>query len=393
MTSDGDFRGVGGVTPDRVRRALRESDPFPGGAGFGGRIEREDGTPILARDVLGRVPVFVEADAADPTAAGSWAFDRRSLTDPRPVPAGAILTPEGERTVWTLPDSRADPAAAAQTAVETATRDVIRLDAGDDVDDVESDAAVAFSGGVDSAVIAAGAPEAPCYVAGFEDCHDVAAARAAADAMDRELHEVRIDHDDLRAAVPEIAAATGRTNPMDLAIAIPLYCTARAAAADGHDRILLGQGADELFGGYSKVVEPGDDHRVDANTVQGARDETMRTLPAQIERDVGAIRATGIEPVTPLLDDRVVAAARRLPGELLATPDERKIALRSAAEGLVPESVRTAEKKAVQYGTYVSRELDRLARQAGFKRRMENHVERYVEAELIESDPAGETVG
>ncbi|MFC6724922.1 asparagine synthetase B, partial [Halobium palmae] len=68
--------------------------------------------------------------------------------------------------------------------------------------------------------------------------------------------------------------------------------------------------------------------------------------------------------------------------DLLVRGDERKVALRGAADGLVPDDVRTADKKAVQYGTYVSRELDRLARRAGFKRRMENHVERYVESLL-----------
>ncbi|WP_096391086.1 asparagine synthase C-terminal domain-containing protein [Halopenitus persicus] len=403
-----------GATPERVRLAIRESDPLPGGTGFGGYVDLADGTPALVRDVLGRVPVFVEATAADPTADEAWAFDRRRLEEPRSVPAGTVLTAADERRVWTLPDSRADAAAAAQAGVDEAIResiaavdDAVAADGnnatvaadgnnatvaadGHDTDaesDSGGDVAVAFSGGVDSGIVAAGAPEAPCYVAGFEGCHDVAAARTAAAAMDRELREVRIDHDDLRAAIPTVAAATGRTNPMDLAIAVPLYCTARAAAADGHDRLLLGQGADELFGGYSKVVEPADDHRVDAGTVRGARDETMRTLPAQIERDVGAVRTAGIEPVTPLLADRVVAAALRLPGSLLATPDERKIALRRAAEGLVPESVRTAEKKAVQYGTYVSRELDRLARQAGFKRRMDDHVERYVESVLLDSPP------
>jgi asparagine synthase (glutamine-hydrolysing) len=47
--------------------------------------------------------------------------------------------------------------------------------------------------------------------------------------------------------------------------------------------------------------------------------------------------------------------------------------------------VRTADKKAVQYGTYVSRELDRLARQAGFKRRMDDHVGQYLDALLDEA--------
>jgi asparagine synthase (glutamine-hydrolysing) len=157
-----------------------------------------------------------------------------------------------------------------------------------------------------------------------------------------------------------------------------------AAAADGFGRLAVGQGADELFGGYSKVADPVGDDRVAAETVRGARTETVRSLPDQLERDVLALRAAGVEPVAPLLDDRIVAAALALPGELLASDGDRKIALRRAAAGRVPESVRTADKKAVQYGTYVSRELDRLARRAGFKRRMDDHVGQYLDALLTE---------
>jgi asparagine synthase (glutamine-hydrolysing) len=208
--------------------------------------------------------------------------------------------------------------------------------------------------------------------------------------MDRDLRVVEITHDDLSRAVRAVAAATGRRNPMDVAIAVPLFLTAEAAAADGVDRLAVGQGADELFGGYSKVVDPAEDSRVDADTVRGARTETVRSLPDQLERDVLALRAAGVEPVTPLLDDGVIAAALALPGDLLVDGDERKVGLRRVAAGRVPASVGAADKKAVQYGTYVSRELDRLARQAGYKRRMDDHVGRYVEALCAEENPAGE---
>jgi len=169
---------------------------------------------------------------------------------------------------------------------------------------------------------------------------------------------------------------------MDVQIALPLYFVAEQAAADGFDRLAVGQGADELFGGYRKVIDPASDHRVAANTVRGATREVIQTLPDQLPRDVLTLRAAGVEPVAPLLHDRVVDAALRLPADLLATDAVRKIALRRAAEGVVPESVRVAEKKAVQYGTYAARELDRLARQAGYKRRKEDHVGQYVESLL-----------
>lgn len=392
-----------GAPADRVRGALRSGDPLPGGRGFAGllRDPPERTGSVLVRDVLGREPLFVERDATLPTRPGAWSFDRTDLDDPESVPAGSVVSNRGVEDIWSLPDEEAVTPATGQAAVDDAIGEVIAELGGSaggeraenepadgepaDGEPADTDElSVAFSGGVDSGIVASGVPEAPCHVAGFDGCHDVEAARAAAEVMERDLCVVEITHDDLLRAVREVARVTGRRNPMDVAIAVPLYLTAEAAAAAGANRLVIGQGADELFGGYSKVIDPAEDHRVDADTVRGARTETVRTLPGQLERDVLALRAAGVEPVVPLLDDRVVTAALALPGELLAANGERKIALRRAATGRVPESVRTADKKAVQYGTYVSRELDRLARQAGFKRRMDDHVGQYLDALLAD---------
>ncbi|MFB6092257.1 MAG: asparagine synthase C-terminal domain-containing protein [Haloquadratum sp.] len=382
-----------GAPPSLVRDAIETGTSLPGTAGFAGVI---DG--CLVRDVLGRRPLFVETGDAR-----QWAFDPRELADPVAVGAGTVRSRgepcESAERRWRLPAP--DPAtdddralAAVREAVLERTRGVGRETEGGSDADADAavgatgadDVAVAFSGGVDSGVVAAGVPDAPCYVAGFEGCHDVAAAREAAAAMDRELRVVELTHDDLREAIPVLVDALGRTNPMDLSIALPLYLVGERAAADGYERLAVGQGADELFGGYAKVAKAPEDPRVDADTVRGARREVLATLPEQAARDVLATRAAGVEPVAPLLYDDVVRAALRLPGHLLVERADggnesgrrRKVALREAARGVVPDAVRTADKKAVQYGTYVSRELDRLARRAGFKRRMDDHVERYV---------------
>jgi asparagine synthase (glutamine-hydrolysing) len=374
-----------GADPATVRGALTSGDPLPGTAGFAGRVDDR-----LVRDVLGRQPVF--HDDTD------WSFDPIDLDEPRLLPAGHVLALGDEarddpgdppddagdsspaRPVWRLPEREPAPVDDAVAAtVDAVTESVDRVD--------PDGLAVAFSGGVDSALVASGVPEVPCYVAGFPDSHDVAAARAAADAMDRDLRVVELDHAALERAVPEIVRATGRSNPMDVSIALPLYLLAERVAADGCDRLAVGQGADELFGGYAKVANAPDDERVTADSVRGATREVIATLPDQLPRDVLTLRAVGVEPVAPLLHDRVVDAALDLPGEALVADGTRKVALRAAARagGRLPESVAGAEKKAVQYGSLVSRELDRLARQAGFKRRMPDHVGQYV-ASLVDGE-------
>lgn len=351
-----------GASPSLVRRALDAGDPLPGCGGFAGELDGR-----LVRDVLGRYPLFVDAD-------DGWSPDPTELGDPEGLPAGHVLDPgsggDGRRA-WTLP-------APQPTADRAAAVDAVREAVAENVAAVPAGTPVAFSGGLDSSLLAA-AGGGPLYVAGFEGSPDVVAARESADALDRELTVVAVDHDDLRRAVLTVARTTGRTDAMDVGIAATLYIVAERADDDGYDRLAVGQGADELFGGYAKVAKASDDPRVDAGTVRGARRETVLGLPDQLERDVPTLRAAGVEPVTPLLHDRVVAAALALPGDLLVDGDRRKVALREAADHL-PRVARERDKKALQYGSYVSRELDRLARQAGFKRRLDDHVTRYVEA-------------
>jgi len=374
---------IRGADPATVRDALADAESLPGTTGFAGELDGQ-----LVRDVLGRVPLYVETDPdLDPDAesqTAAWAFEPSALEDPTLFPAGAAA-PVGEslpepESHWTLPDLTPETDhAAAIDAHERAVRT-----ASEAVNQDDRDIAVAFSGGVDSALVAE-LLDAPLYVVGFPDSHDVEAARTAADAMGRNLTVVDLEPADLERAVPEVARAIGRTNAMDVQIALPLYLVGERVAADGFDALAVGQGADELFGGYEKVVHL--DHRVDAETVRGAVREGIRSLPDQLPRDVLTIEATGLEPVAPLLHDAVVEAALRLPDDLLADEDERKRGFRRVAARYLPAEVANRDKKAVQYGSLVARELDRLARQAGYKRRMDDHVTKYV-ASLLED---GET--
>jgi asparagine synthase (glutamine-hydrolysing) len=355
-----DVAAIAGTDPGRVRAALADSEPLPGTVGFAGSL---DG--LLVRDVLGRWPLFSES--GDPA---RWSHDPADLGDPARVPAGHVRTPAGDERVWSLPDP-----APVEDGVGAVREAVDRTLAETDSEDI----AVAFSGGVDSALLAARL-DVPLYVAGFPDSHDIEAARSGARALGRELRVLELDHGALEAAVPRVVRATGRTNAMDIGIALGLGLVAERVRADGFERLALGQGADELFGGYAKVARAPEDPRVEAETVRGARRELVRSLPGQLERDRLTLRAAGVEAATPYLHDRVVRAALRLDGDALVHRSERKWAYRLAARRWLPDRLAFRGKKAIQYGSLVSRELDRLARQAGYKRRIDDHVTRYVES-------------
>jgi asparagine synthase (glutamine-hydrolysing) len=353
-----------GTTAAVVETAIESREALPGTAGFAGALEGR-----LVRDVLGRYPLFF-----DPENPAAWSHDPSALARAERLPAGAVHENGETRQVWTLPEpSPADRADAVDSLRDSLEATLDGID--------RSGLAVAFSGGVDSALLAA-ALDVELYTVGFPESHDIEAARSAGDALGADLTVLELDHETLEAAVPRVAKAIGRTNAMDVQIALPLFVLAEHCREAGVDRLALGQGADELFGGYQKVARAPDDHRVEADTIREARREVVRTLPGQLERDWLALRAGGVDPVTPFLHDRVVASALALPEAALVSDETRKRALRRVATDWLPDEIAFRDKKALQYGSLVARELDRLARQAGFKRRMDDHVRQYIEQTL-----------
>lgn len=351
---------ITGADPEVVRRALETGNPLPGTTGFAGELDGQ-----LLRDVLGRIPLFFDGE--------EWSHSPTNLAEPTRLPAGYIRDDGKLSRRFSLPDPEpVETSEGIETVRETVTTAIDSVD--------PTDHAIAFSGGLDSALLAARL-DAPLYTVGFPGSHDIEAARTAAALLDRKLTVVTLDRDRLERALPDVVAAIGRTNAMDIQIALGLYILAERVSADGYERLVLGQGADELFGGYAKVARAPEDPRVEAETVRGARQEMIETLPDQLERDVLALWDAGVEPVVPLLSDVVVRAALALPGEALVnTRGERKWALRLAARPFLPDRIAFREKKAVQYGSLVARELDRLARENGFKRRQNDHITAFIES-------------
>jgi asparagine synthase (glutamine-hydrolysing) len=117
-----------------------------------------------------------------------------------------------------------------------------------------------LSGGTDSSTIAGilgevGGRPARTYSIGFEaDGYDeMEYARIAARHFSTEHHEYYVTPDDVVAAIPQIAGIFDQ--PFGNASAVPAFYCARMAKADGLNRILGGDGGDELFGGNERYAK------------------------------------------------------------------------------------------------------------------------------------------
>jgi asparagine synthase (glutamine-hydrolysing) len=224
----------------------------------------------------------------------------------------------------------------------------------------------ALSGGVDSALVAVLAGR-ECVAVGLEDSHDLRQARHAADVLGLTLTCVTITPKEIETALPLVIGAIPYKDPVSTSIALTQYCIARWAGQHGYQRIITGQGADELFGGYTRYLE--------TMTLADDLERDFLRLELQADRDQAIAALHGTYLSMPYMDVRVVRAARAIPAEEKVQRGRRKIPLRQVAERHIPSEFAWYEKKAMQYGSGIWKVLQKLARKNGYKTSIQDYID------------------
>jgi asparagine synthase (glutamine-hydrolysing) len=246
------------------------------------------------------------------------------------------------------------PALSLENAIVTAVR--LRSDEG----------IVALSGGVDSTLVARLAGRG-CVAVGLEGSHDLRQAQHAAAALGLDCATVTITPAEIEEALPAVVRAIPKKDPLNTGIALTLYFVARYAREQGHGRIITGQGADEVFGGYQRYLETA--------TLASDLERDFAGLEDQAARDQAVAALHGTYLSMPYLDCRVVRAARVIPAEEKVQDGHRKVPLRKVAERHIPAEFAWYEKKAMQYGSGVWKELQRLSRKKGYKTSVQDYID------------------
>ena len=268
---------------------------------------------------------------------------------PGDCPPGAMVC--GDKVIGKIdPDSQAGGLA---EAIEIAVR--LRSDEG----------VVAMSGGVDSALVACLAGR-ECVVVGIEGSHDLLHAKQVADLLDLSLERVLIDPGSIEDRLRQVLCVIPKIDPVNASIATTLNYVAEWAALRGHRRILAGQGADELFGGYSRYLQ--------TETLALDLEKDFLGLSMQLARDQAVAGLHGTYFSLPYMDVRVVAAALSIPAGEKVRDGVRKRPLRDVAERFMPSAVAQYGKKAMQYGSGVMKEIQRLANQKGYRKSVQEYL-------------------
>ncbi|MEL6965612.1 MAG: asparagine synthase-related protein, partial [Pseudomonadota bacterium] len=199
-----------------------------------------------------------------------------------------------------------------------------------------------LSGGLDSSIIAALArqklDELHTFAVGLEGSPDLLAARQVADHLDTTHHEYVITRDEVRRDLPKILFHLESFDRDLVRSAIPCWYVSRLASE--HVKVVLtGEGADELFAGYTYYRRYDDPRALD----QELRRSIQSMHNINLQRVDRMTMAHGIEGRVPFLDTAMIEVAMSMPAEvkLRRTGDDQveKWILRKAFEDLLPSEI------------------------------------------------------
>ena len=346
---------------------------------------------IAARDPLGIKPLY-KARLGEGTVFASElkAFDDIAVHGVEEIAPGVIYDSVAGYREWhrmpqgaaeTLPDE--DPELIwreLRIVLETAVRKWM-------VADVE--VGCFLSGGLDSSIIAAlatGASSRPLktFSVGISGSPDLEAARVVADHIGSDHYELVFNADDVAGALSHVIYHLESPDVDVVRSALPTHF-ATTLARRHVKAVLTGEGADELFAGYSY-------HHGYAGRPRALADEITRSLSAMhninLQRIDRITMAQGLEARTPFLDRDLIEFAQSIPASLkMKVVDEgrrdttEKWVLRKACEELLPAEVVWRKKAQFDEGSGTVRALEQvLAETVGSS----GSVDRASEGELYE---------
>ncbi len=231
---------------------------------------------------------------------------------------------------------------------------------------------VAFSGGIDSSLIAylakLAGPAEHLICVGLKDQIEIEYAKDAAEKLGLPITTQTYTVKDVENVLRKVLWLIEEPNVMKLGVAIPVYWTAKTASKFGYHVLLAGQGADELFGGY---------HRYMTEYAKGGAEkvtealfhDVVRSHETNFQRDQTVCAYHKVKLRLPFVDAKVVRFALSLPLKLKiesAQDNLQKRILRQVAKELgIPTSIADRPKKAVQFATGVDKALRKLAVKEG----------------------------
>ena len=341
--------------------------------------DEETGTIALVRDKMGvRQIYYGENDRLVAFASERKALWKVGIKEPtrRVLPGQAIIIPaSGLSKEYIVANPPIQPTKIRYKTMNSAIREYEKIllaamkKRTQDFDRI----GIIFSGGIDSVIIAWLAKkmvrEVICYTGGIKGSSDIIFARQIAKKLKLKLRVNELTNDEVEQMIPDIIHTIEDTNAGQVEVAVPVYAAVKLAHEDGINVMFSGQGADELFGGYSwytKVVEKEGYQKLREHMTE----DLLLLYKETLEREDKITMSHGIEMREPFLDMEIIRLSMQIDPRLNVKGDDDafgKHVHRQTAQKLgIPRNIAYRIKEAAQHGSGIHDVFDSIARKHGF---------------------------
>jgi asparagine synthase (glutamine-hydrolysing) len=349
--------------------AIREHGGFSMLAISGGKL-------LAGRDILGLKPLYYGRDWSGAVAFASLkaGLSGIGIRDPRAVPPGHLVAVSNKQITVLVKESLSS-SKELEVNEDEATARVGHLLLESLAEDLPEDYAAAFSGGLDSTLMAYAAKEnglrPELITVGLRGQAELEHARRVAKELGLEISVRELSPSEIIDRLGEVVETVESTDSTLVGHSVPLFFVCEVAEEMGMGHLLVGQLSDELFAGYGRFEELALKHHF-----LEAKKEVLRSVLAAATNDFEPGDKLAVShrlelhcpfAYLPLVDYALnipISLKLRLTGNGVV----RKYVLRRlAASWKLPESVVNRPKKAVQYSSGVQKVLLREAKKRKMK--------------------------
>lgn len=224
---------------------------------------------------------------------------------------------------------------------------------------------VFLSGGVDSSFIAMVCKQNNadfiCYSVGLKDAPDIIASKKTAELLGFKHKIKEYALEETEELFKKTVKLFNSADVLTIGVGSVVCAAVELARNDNIKKFFSGLGSEEIFAGYDRHLKADDKHA-----------ECWRGLKAMWVRDIvrGNILAEQLkfESLDPFLADDVIKSAMGIDISRKISEVHKKIILREIAEECgLPKEIAWREKKAAQYGSWLDKAMEKLAKKNNFK--------------------------
>jgi asparagine synthase (glutamine-hydrolysing) len=321
---------------------------------------------IAGRDIVGQKPLYFGQIGDNAVAFASMRSPLVSvgIPQPEPVPPGKVMR-ASVRGYETIND---------YSLKQPKEESIAELDATHTLDELLKEAvrrtiprrsAIAFSGGLDSALVASVAKsenlEPELISVGLKGQRELEHAEKTARTFGLNLNTRELSNSDILNSLRDVVKIIETADPVIVGISVPIYFACQKAREMGLSYIAAGQLSDELFGGYGRFENIALQVGI-ANLGREMFNSVIAASAKDFDPGDKLAVAVSLELCCPFAYLSLVEYALKLPTSLRVKLADgkviRKYILRRLAARLgLPESVIDRPKKAVQYSSGVQKIL------------------------------------